>query len=148
MKRLTFSIAAIASLGLVSCGNSPSETATKADSSVSDVSNARLIAALSYADWCGSCKTIDPKIQEARASGDLGAAFVTLDYTAKDNDAYFAAADKAGIGGPVREKYAEAIKTGHLLLIDVDDAEIVGVVTKDMSPAEIASAVEDAAAGA
>jgi len=141
-------IAAAISLALAACGNAPSETAGKTDTPAVEVSEARLVAALSYADWCGSCKTLDPKIQEARASGDLGAAFVTLDYTAKDKDSFFAAADAAGIGAAVRAKYSEGVKTGQLLLIDVDDAKIVSVVTKQMSPAEIAEAIKAAAAGA
>ena len=150
MKRAFVSIAAAAglSLALAACGNAPSKTAGKTDSASAAIEEARLVAALSYADWCGSCQTLDPKIQEARASGDLGAAFVTLDYTAKDNDAFFAAADAAGIGDVVRGKYADGVKTGQLLLIDVDDAKIVSVVTKTMSAEEIASAVKDAAAEA
>ena len=150
MKRALFSIAAAAtlSLAIAACSNAPSESAGKTDTSQAAVEEARLVAALSYADWCGSCQTLDPKIQEARAGGDLGAAFVTLDYTARDKDAFFAAADAAGVGDAVRGKYAEAIKTGQLLLIDVDDAKIVSVVTKDMSVEEIAAAVKDAAAGA
>ena len=141
-------VAAGLAVSLAACGNAPSETAGKTDSEIADVQEARLVAALSYADWCGSCQTLDPKVQEARAGGDLGAAFVTLDYTAKDSEAYFAAADAAGIGDVVRAKYAGKIKTGHMLLIDVDDAKIVSVVTKEMSPAEIAEAVKTAAAGA
>ena len=150
MKRALVAIAAAAglSLALAACGNAPSETAGKTDSASAEIEEARLVAALSYADWCGSCQTLDPKIQEARASGDLGAAFVTLDYTAKDNDAFFASADAAGIGDVIRGKYADGVKTGQLLLIDVDDAKIVSVVTKTMSAEDIASAVKDAAAEA
>ena len=150
MKHSSFSILAAAGLSLffAACGNAPSETAGKTDTATSEVQEARLVAALSYADWCGSCKTLDPKVQEARASGDLGAAFVTLDYTAKDSDAFFAAADAAGIGDAVRGKYSEAVKTGQLLLIDVDDAKIVKVITKEMSAADIAAAVKAAAAEA
>lgn len=150
MKHTKLSVAAAAGLSffVAACGNAPSETAGKADTAVAEVQEARLVAALSYADWCGSCQTLDPKVQAARASGDLGAAFVTLDYTAKDADAFFAAADAAGIGEVVRSKYAEKIKTGHMLLIDVDDAKIVEIVTKEMTADEIAAAVKAAAASA
>lgn len=146
MKHLKVLLAASGlSLVMAACGNAPSETAGASDSAVAEVTEARLVAALSYADWCGSCQTLDPKVQEARAGGDLGAAFVTLDYTAKDKEAFFAAADAAGVGGPVREKYSEAVKTGHMLLIDVDDAKIVQIITKEMSASEIAAAVKAAA---
>ena len=150
MKRALLSIAAAAGLSLViaACGNAPSEKAGKTDSTQTAIEDARLVAALSYADWCGSCQTLDPKIQEARESDDIGAAFVTLDYTAKNKDAFFAAADEAGIGAPIREKYAEGVKTGQLLLIDVDDAKIVSVVTKEMSAEEIGAAVKAAASEA
>lgn len=150
MKRTIFSISAAAALTLVlaACGNAPSETAGKSESGVAQVEEARLVAALSYADWCGSCQTLDPKITKARADGDFGAAFVTLDYTVKDAEAFFNSADAAGIGEVVRAKYSGGVKTGQLLLIDVDDAEIIQIVTKEMTAAEIAEAVRTAAAGA
>lgn len=148
-KIVSFAAAAVFSIALVACGGSSTTAPEKsAETVTTQKTDARLIAALSYADWCGSCKTLDPKIQEARTGDDLGAAFVTLDYTARDDAAFFAAADAAGIGGAVREKYAAGVKTGQLLLIDVDDAKIVGVITKDMSVAEIAEAIEIAATDA
>ncbi len=40
------------------------------------------VALIFHADWCGSCKAMDPKIKEARKDlGDASALFVVLDLT-------------------------------------------------------------------
>ncbi len=107
---------------------------------------ARLAAVLVYADWCGSCKVLDPKVKEAQAAelGD-GISFITLDYTARDADAFFAAADNAGVGEAVRAELGDTVKTGVLLLVDVDDKRVVGKVLKTMSVEEIVAALTSAA---
>ena len=114
-----------------------------------EAGDARLAAVLSYADWCGSCRVLDPKINAVReASGFDGVAFVRLDYTQRSDDAYFAAADAAGVGEAVRAKFNAGIKTGMVLLIDIDDAEIVGEIRRDDSEEAITDAIEAAAAEA
>lgn len=105
----------------------------------------KLIAATVYADWCGSCKTLDPKIKAVQAANvfdDL--IFVTLDYTAKDDAAFFAAADSAGIGEAVRAHLAGGVKTGQVILVDVDDNASVGTITKEMDSAGIVTALKSA----
>ena len=109
----------------------------------------RLLAVISYADWCGSCRVLDPKVKAVEASGGIsGVEYVTLDYTARDADAFFADADTAGIGPVIRARFDDKIKTGFLMLIDLDDGTIVQEIKKDMAEPEIAAAIAEAASAA
>lgn len=107
----------------------------------------RIVAALSYASWCGSCRALDPKITEARAGGDPeGVHFVVLDYTDRDVDAFFAGAETAGVGPALRTHYADGVTTGRMVLVDLETGTVVGEINKNMSSAEIREALETAAA--
>jgi len=104
-------------------------------------------AVLVYADWCGSCKVLDPKVKKVQAMGKMpGLEFVTLDYTDKDADAFYIAANEAGVAEAVKTYLGDTIKTGQLLLIDLDDQKVVGKVTKTLDPSEIVTTLEDALA--
>ena len=107
--------------------------------------DARLVAVLSYADWCGACQVLDPKLADLRAAPPEGVNVVTLDYTARDKDAYFGAAEAAGVGDVVRAHFDGGVKTGMVLLIDVDDGTVVGKISKDMDEAAIREKVTIAA---
>lgn len=97
-------------------------------------------AVLIYADWCGSCKILDPKVKAVQAMGAMpGLEFVTLDYTDKNPNDFYAQAAAAGVEEAVRAELDGTIKTGWLLLVDVDDARVVSKVTKEDDPAEIAA---------
>ena len=111
--------------------------------------DARLAAVFIYADWCGSCKKLDPKIKAAKARNDFAdTSFITLDYTERDQDAVFHAADVAGVGAPIRAFFADEMTTGLLLLVDLDDQTIVGDLRKRLSVEEIEAAIVNAAAAA
>ena len=105
-------------------------------------------AVLIYADWCGSCKVLDPKIKAAQAAlagGKIpGLEFVTLDYTDKNADGFYAQAEAAGVGPAVKTYLDGTIKTGQLLLVDVDDQKIVGKVTKTLDAPQIMNALKEA----
>lgn len=108
---------------------------------------AKTAGVLIYADWCGSCKVLDPKVKKVRAMGAVpGLKFITLDYTAKDPQAFYAQADAAGVGDAVKAHFGEAISTGKLLLIDLDDQKVLNTVTKTFEAADIAAAFKDAVA--
>lgn len=108
-----------------------------------------VLAVLSYASWCGSCKVLDPKVTAARAANDFdGVEFFALDYSARDADTYFAAADTLGIGETMRRTFPSRISTGRLYLINKATGEVVSEVTKSMDEAEITDAINAALAGA
>ncbi len=113
----------------------------------SKVMNANTKAVLIYADWCGSCKILDPKVKKVQSMGTLpGVEFVTLDYTAKDAEAFYAQAEAAGVGDAVKTYLDGTVKTGQLLLIDVDDQKVLSKITKTSEPAQILTAIKEAVA--
>jgi len=86
MKNLLVTCAA--ALALTACGN-----ATEAGSSIKNAAtdkasammDTKTKAVLVYADWCGSCKILDPAVKKAQSMGPMpGVEFVVLDYTDKD----------------------------------------------------------------
>lgn len=99
---------------------------------------------LFYADWCGSCKTLDPKITQARKEANLDTQdvlFITLDLTdeiAKHQSALMAAT--LGISDVFE---ANAGKTGFMLLLDADTGEKLAQLTKKYEPAEIANKIQE-----
>lgn len=104
-------------------------------------------AVLIYADWCGSCKVLDPKIKDVQSNNRLkNVSFITLDYTNKNFEDFYTQAKTAGVEAPIKALFNEKVKTGILLLVDADDNRIVGQVTKVMTSAEILGSINAAVA--
>jgi len=109
------------------------------------ITDVKTKAVLVYADWCGSCKILDPKLKSVRSAHQFdGVDFVVLDYTNKDVDAFYAAAAKAGVEQAIRTELDGTIKTGILLLVDADDNKVIGKVTKALSENEITTEINSA----
>ncbi|MEL7033014.1 MAG: thioredoxin family protein [Pseudomonadota bacterium] len=106
----------------------------------------RVLAVLSYADWCGSCKALDPKVKAVQAASSFdGVEFATIDYTSRDADAFFADAETLGVADAMRATFPEKIKTGRLYLVNLDSGEVISTVDKSMDEAEISAAITEAA---
>ncbi|MEO0878501.1 MAG: thioredoxin domain-containing protein [Pseudomonadota bacterium] len=101
----------------------------------------KVAAVLIYADWCTSCKIIEPKLDAVKAAGPIdGLQHVKLDYTARNQDALLAQADAVGVGDALREYYEyEELKTGVVLMVNLEDNAVTDDLTKDLSIEAIAS---------
>lgn len=96
---------------------------------------------LFYADWCASCKVLEPKIKEARASlaKDTPVLFVTLDLT--DEGSRNQAAMLASLVNIESIYAAHSGKTGFMLLVDAKSKEVRQTLTKTDSLQTIRTAL-------
>lgn len=102
-----------------------------------------------YADWCASCKVLDPKampILERYAASD-GVDLVRLDLTERSDDHQAAQRQVAEAHGAVEifDRFAPA--TGLIVLYDRDTAEAFAVINQNFSPEEIDAALVAALKG-
>jgi len=117
------------------------------NASAETITDARIVAVLSYADWCSSCKILDPKLRALKASAPIeGVQHLTLDYTDRDAAAYFDQAAKAGVGPAIKAYLKNTVKTGIVMLVDLETGAVIGQLTKNMSADELREALEKAAA--
>ncbi len=117
-----------------------SETAEPVTTSYSSaqIQEAKVIAVLSYAEWCASCKILTPKINAIRADYEKrGMVFVSLDYTDKDLKSFYAQAAKDGVEGPVRNYFNGGVITGRLMLISPEGEMLARPVNMNHTPDEI-----------
>jgi thiol-disulfide isomerase/thioredoxin len=147
MKTTSLTLALMSVLALTACSqaDAPRVDARAGAEMAGKAMGIKTKAVLIYADWCGSCKVLDPKLKKAKEIGPMpGLEFITLDYTDKNSASFYAQAEAAGVGEAVEKYLNGTIKTGQLLLVDVDDKKVVGEVTKTFEPSEIISALKDA----
>ena len=139
-------LAATATALLAACGQAAVPASERAPVTAPS-EDVRVLAVLSYADWCGSCKALDPKIKAVQAANAFdGVEFATIDYTSRSADAFFADAETLGVGETMRATFGDTIKTGRLYLIDLDSGDVISTVDKSMDEAAITAAITDAAA--
>ncbi len=100
---------------------------------------------LFYADWCGSCKALDPKITQAREEAELDTQdvlFVTLDLT--DEVTKHQAAMMASTLGISDVYESNAGKTGFMLLLNAESGEKFSQLTNKLEAADIATRIQEA----
>jgi thiol-disulfide isomerase/thioredoxin len=98
---------------------------------------------LFYADWCGSCKALDPKITRAREEAKLDeqdVLFVRLDLT--DDTTKHQAAMMAAVMGISDLYESNSGKTGFMLLIDAESGEKLAQLTQKLEVGDIASKIQ------
>lgn len=135
----SFVLTTIAAVLLVACG-SPAPLTANPTSGAADAIHAqtKLAAVMVRADWCASCKILEPKVLNVRQEQRLdGLTHIVLDHTERNARDLYAQADAAGVGKAMREEFAEEIITGMLYLVDVDDQRIVGDARNPTTEAEI-----------
>ena len=139
-------IAATAAAILTACGQA-SVPASERAVVTAPAEDVRVLAVMSYADWCGSCKALDPKVDAVQQANAFdGVAFAKIDYTSRDADAFYADAETLGIGDTMRATFGDKIKTGRLYLVNLDSGEVISTIDKSMDEVSIAAAIEDAVA--
>ena len=106
-------------------------------------SKAALYAVSFHADWCGSCKILEPNVIKARGKADLdnqNVLFVKLDLTnATKRHQSELMAGALGIGDFFAKNNG---KTGFVLLVDSASGKVVGKLTKDMDAGQIAKTIK------
>lgn len=143
----------VIALVLAACSGESKQAANTGEVSVEvtqpagQTSEVKAKAVLVYADWCASCKVLDPAVKDARATNSFpGVEFVVLDYTNKDKTDFYRQAEAAGVGSAVKAYLPDAIKTGQLLMVDLDDQRVLKSIKKNMDAAQIAETIKVAAA--
>ena len=94
---------------------------------------------LFYADWCSSCKVLEPQLDQARTDSDLdnqSIVFVTLDLTDETTSHQAKLlAQSLGLGDVYA---ANEGTTGFMLLVDAETKHVVTRLTKELT-AEVIS---------
>ena len=99
-------------------------------------------AVMIHADWCASCRKLEPQLAAVRARAPFDdVAFLMLDYTDRNENAFFKQADDAGVGAFIRKRFAHEIATGQILLVDLDRNKFAGVLTQKMTEDEMVNAL-------
>lgn len=139
-------LAAIAAAVLTACGQATPPASERA-AVTTPAEDARVLAVMSYASWCGSCKALDPKIEAVQQANTFdGVAFAKIDYSSRDADAFYADAETLGIGETMRATFGDKIKTGRMYLINLETGAVISTVDKSMDETAIKAAIREAAA--
>ena len=132
--RLFLAASAAAFIAACSQGEVPASERAAVTAPTEDT---KALAVLSYADWCGSCKALDPKVTAVQAAS---VEFAKIDYINRDSDAFFADAETLGVAEAMRATFPDNIKTGRLYLVNLDIGEVIGTVDKSMDETAISEA--------
>ena len=154
LRKTLMTAAIFAALPLAACSKAPEVPSAKAAAdkaqSMADrvpAMDVKANAVLIYADWCSSCKVLDPKVQAAKPMFDgKGLNFITLDFTDKNRSGFMAQAEEAGVGPAISKAIGEQVKTGQLILVSADGKRVISKVGMNHTPAEIAAKFKEAVA--
>lgn len=93
--------------------------------------------AVFYADWCGSCKILDPKIEEAYNSLENKDAIEMVVFDLTDDETKAKSADLAASKGLSDIYQANAPKTGFAILTNFHEGDELVKLTKTDTVEEI-----------
>lgn len=113
----------------------------------SEAGQPKLYSILFYADWCPSCKILDPKLEQARVKAELDqkpVLFVRFDLTNADTTAQSELlAERLGLSRILAQN---AGRTGYAMLVDAETGAPVSTFTRRMSDDAIGMAIKVALA--
>lgn len=135
---------AIAQEGSGPEGSGPTKDAQKAESVNEANLKPALIVVKIHADWCATCKKMGPILEDLtqRLGGDTKTLLVKVDLT---NDATKRQSQLLMNAFGLSKVYQEHTKkTGVLLLVDPEDANVVKTLTSDMTAAQMEQAIRAA----
>lgn len=105
---------------------------------------AEATAMMYYADWCGPCQMLRPKLVEAVKSYDGDVEVMYLDFTSMDFDNIMKQAEKADSIGMADKVDLTNIRTGYALV--VVDGEVRGRISAGMDVETIRMVIDGALA--
>ena len=108
-------------------------------------SGPEVLGVLFYADWCGSCKVLEPAIEKARESADFDNSsflLVRLDLTDAKKSHQSRLMSHALALNQLYHKNAGA--TGYMLLVNAETKDIISRITAMSDAKAIASQIKEA----
>ena len=122
------------------------QNAAQKQPAASDAKREASVAAVRiHADWCPSCKALDPKLAEAIAgTSNLPIKHVRFDYTDRNADRLWDELREAGYNDAIGQALDGKIKTGRLVLIDASTGALIDQVASTASVQDIEAALKDA----
>jgi len=101
-----------------------------------------LVGVLHHADWCGSCKVLDPKLEAVKRDfQDQGVLFTQVDLTDEFTQAQ-SVLFASWVG--YKDVLANNQKTGFMLLVNPATGETMGKLTKVQSEDELRATIGEA----
>ena len=103
----------------------------------------KVIAMYFYADWCGACKTLDPKFEAAKAAFKNEAFLMAKMDVTNLPTTHQSGLLASGLGlKPIFDK--TGVKTGFVYLIDAESKEIVDTIKRSASEQDISAKIKAA----
>ena len=106
----------------------------------------KVLAILFYADWCSSCKELEPKLNKVKRDFE-GKPILFTRFDLTDEFTNDQAARYAALLGLENYYTDNAGKTGYMLLIDSQSKKVLGRINRQNSSEEMKAALTSALAG-